>query len=229
MPLYVIGDLHLGLSVDKPMDIFGADWDNHTGKIKENFKFLQPSDTLILLGDTSWGLKPEEAAADFRFIGGFNGRKLIVKGNHDYWWATVGKMRRFLDGLGLPAMDFVHNTAFRVGDIAVCGTRGWFYEEERSEQNEKVFRRELGRLKASLDRGKTLGAELVAFLHYPPLYEGYRCDEIVDMLNEYGVKRCYYGHLHGAARGRAIEGEYFGIDYKLVSADHVNFTPVEVG
>jgi hypothetical protein len=174
----------------------------------------------------------EEAALDFLWIDRFPGQKYLVKGNHDYWWATAKKMEAFWESLGIKSLRLLHNNTVRVGDIAVCGTRGWFYEEEKHSfphgtHDEKVLQRELGRLRASLDAGKAAGAaELVCCLHYPPLYEGYRCDEIVAILKQYGVRRCCFGHLHGHAHRRAIEGDYHGIAYTLVSADYTGFKPV---
>ena len=230
MSLFVIGDLHLSLSVDKPMDVFGGQWENYEKKLLDGFSAVKPDDTVVLLGDLSWGLNFEQAREDFRFIEGLPGRKLVVKGNHDYWWATVSKLERLLAESGVNSVKFLHNTSFQYENMALCGTRGWFFEEEKSgAHDEKVFNRELCRLRASLEHGASRGVgETLCFLHYPPLYEGYRCDEIVDMMNEYGVKRCYYAHLHGAGRGRAIEGTYRGITYALVSADHVDFKPVEI-
>ncbi len=230
MSLFVIGDLHLALSVDKPMDIFGASWQNHVARLSEGFQQVAPTDTVVLLGDLSWGLSLAEARADLQFIDNLSGDKLFVKGNHDYWWSTVQKMMTFLQDNDCHSIRFLHNNAYVYEDIALCGTRGWFYEEKRaSAQDEKVFLRELGRLRSSLNHGASLHPrEIICFLHYPPLYEGYRCDEIVDMMNEFGVKRCYYGHLHGGGRDKAIEGNYKGIEYTLVSADHVQFSPVQI-
>jgi len=230
MSLYAIGDLHLSLSVNKPMDIFGNVWDNYTEKIKTGFSCVNPDDTVVLLGDLSWGIDFEQSKEDLIFIDKLPGQKLIIKGNHDYWWSTVGKMERFFAESGISTIKILHNLSYIYNDFALCGTRGWFYEEEKaSGHDEKVFNRELGRLRASLDHGaKQNVSEIICFLHYPPLYEGYRCDKIVNMLNEFNVKHCYYGHLHGPARDRAIEGEYKDIDYRLVSADHVGFIPLRI-
>ena len=191
MSLFVIGDLHLSLSVDKPMDVFGGRWENYENKIIGGFSAVAPGDTVVLLGDLSWGLNFSQAREDFRFIEKLPGQKLVVKGNHDYWWATVSKMERLLAESGVSSVKFLHNTSYMYENMALCGTRGWFFEEDRSNaRDEKIFNRELCRLRASLEHGARRGAdELLCFLHYPPLYEGYRCDEIVDMLNEFGVKR----------------------------------------
>jgi predicted phosphohydrolase len=227
--LYAIGDLHLSMAVDKPMDIFGGAWDGYVKKIEEGLSALTADDTLVLAGDTSWGMSLNDTLADFQFLERFPCRKLLLKGNHDYFWETAAKMKRFFSDHGLLSFDILHNNAYLYEDTAVCGTRGWFYEEERGgEHDVKMINRETLRLRASLEAGIKLGGELTVFLHYPPLYEGYRCDPLVDTMTEYGVKRCYFGHLHGRARARAIEGLYKGIAYHLISADHVGFTPVAV-
>jgi hypothetical protein len=235
MALYVLGDLHLSLAVDKPMDIFGGVWRGYMDKLREGLSILRDGDVLILCGDTSWAMSLDEAAPDFSWIDGFPGQKYLVKGNHDYWWATAKKIEAFWDGIGVKNLRLLHNNAVRFGGIAVCGTRGWFYEEERNSlqrgaHNDKILQRELGRLRASLEAGIATGAaELVCCLHYPPLYEGYRCDEIVALMNEYGVRRCYFGHLHSHAQNRVIEGLYAGIAYTLVSGDYTGFKPVSIG
>ena len=241
MSLFVIGDLHLSQSADKPMDIFGPDWAGHVSRLSDGFELagVLPDDAVVLLGDLSWGLGFGEAESDFRFIDALPGRKFVVKGNHDLWWSTVSKMERRIAEIGLAPVGFLHNSAFEAGGFILCGTRGWFYEEERGgAHDQKMLAREICRLRASFERGAALkrdalertgrDIEMLCFLHYPPLYEGYRCDGIVDMINEFGVKRCYYAHLHGYGRKRAIEGPYKGIEYTLVSADHLEFKPIKV-
>lgn len=243
MALYALGDTHLSLSVNKPMDVFGGAWEGYVDKLRAGLSILTQDDTLVLCGDISWALNFEEAQKDFAFLDSFPGRKLIVKGNHDYWWSTATKMHRFFHESGFTSLDIIHNNAHLYGDHALCGTRGWFFEEDyHGTHDEKVFLRECMRLEASIRAGlKLLGAEepydnlmsditdrLLVFLHYPPLYEGYRCDEIVAIFDRYGVKKCCYGHLHGAAHGRAIEGNYRGIEYFLVSADYIQFQPCKI-
>ncbi len=236
MALYVIGDLHLSLGVDKPMDVFGGAWIGYQEKIKESLSALTTDDTLVLAGDTSWGMSLEQTAADFSFLESFPFRKILIKGNHDYWWTTAAKMQSFFDAQGYIRFEILHNNALAYNNIMLVGTRGWFLEEDRKGgHNQKVFQRECMRLEASLrEAAKRIvdppeeGEWAIAFLHYPPLYEGYRCDEIIEILKKYRVKRCYFGHLHGAVCARAIEGLYDGIDYRLVSADHLRFQPVRV-
>lgn len=227
MALYALGDPHLCLGADKPMDVFGGRWEGYMEKLRAGFSVLTPDDTLVLLGDLSWALDMERAAPDFAFLADLPGRKLIVKGNHDYWWTTKRKFERFCGDHGFENLELIHNSCALYGEVALCGTRGWFYEEDKQgTHDEKIFRRELGRLEASL---KAAGErEKLCFLHYPPKYRGYECPEILQLLHEYGVKRCYYGHLHADSIRLAIQGESDGIDFRLVSADYVNFTPQKV-
>ena len=180
MALYAIGDTHLSLSSDKPMDVFGGGWTGYVEKLREGLSVLEPGDTVVLCGDLSWGMSLEEARRDFAFLSSFPGRKLLLKGNHDYWWTTGAK----------------------------------------------IFNRELIRLEASL---KAAGErEKYCFLHYPPLYQGYRCQEILDLLHRYGVTRCFYGHLHGGSHRLAAVGEQDGIQFRLVSADYLRFQPEKI-
>lgn len=223
MALYAIGDTHLSLGSDKPMDVFGGGWAGYVDKLREGFARVQPEDTVVLCGDLSWGMSLEEAREDFAFLNALPGRKLLVKGNHDYWWTTAAKMEHFFGSNGFDTLQILHNNCHEYGDIALCGTRGWFFEENASDQNAKVFHREVMRLEASL---KAAGEkEKLCFLHYPPLYQGYECPEIVALLEQYGVKACYYGHLHGGSHRLAREGRIGGVDYFLVSADYLRFTP----
>ena len=226
MALYAIGDLHLGLSVDKPMDVFGSGWDSHVERLRAAFAKLHDDDVTVLCGDTSWGIDFAQSLADFQFIDALPGKKLLLKGNHDYWWNTAAKMRRFFAENGLATLDILHNNCHFYGDYALCGTRGWFYEEDQKAHDEKVLNREVGRLEASLKLAE--GRPILAFLHYPPLYEGYRCPEILKKLEEYGVERCFYGHLHGITHRRAIQGTLGGVDYQMVSADYLRFEPKKI-
>ena len=224
MALYAIGDLHLCLGVEKPMDVFGGAWVDYMQKLKSGMSVLKPEDTLVLLGDLSWALDLEHAAADFLWINEIPGRKIILKGNHDYWWSTAAKFYRFCKDNNLSDMFILHNNCYEYDDVAICGTRGWFFEEDRSgTQDEKIFKRELMRLEESLKAAG--GKQKLVFLHYPPRYKGYICQEILDLLDRYQVRQCYYGHLHGASHGLAMEGLWDGIEYKLLSADRLNFQP----
>ena len=227
MALYAIGDLHLCLGAPKPMDVFGGAWVGYMDKLKEGLSCITEADTTVLLGDLSWALGLEEAGADFEFINRIPGRKIILKGNHDYWWSTASKFYKFCQANGFENMHILNNNHYEYGDIAICGTRGWFFEEDRSSDHDgKVFRRELQRLETSLisagDRMKYV------FLHYPPRYKGYECKEILELLNKYEVRRCFYGHLHGPSHALAMEGLWDGVEFRLVAADRLNFQPFTV-
>ena len=224
MALYAIGDLHLCLGAPKPMDVFGGNWAGYMDKLKDGVSVIGPEDTTVLLGDLSWALDLEDAKADFAWINEIPGRKIILKGNHDYWWSTASKFYKFCDANGFSNQFILNNNHYEYDGFAICGTRGWFFEEEKSgEHDEKVFRRELIRLEASLQSAGELPK--MVFLHYPPRYKGYECQEILSLLKAYQVRRCYYGHLHGASHGLAMEGLWDGIEFKLVSADRLNFKP----
>ncbi len=224
MALYAIGDLHLCLGADKPMDIFGGAWVGYMDKLRQGLSVIGPEDTTVLLGDLSWALDLNSAREDFAFINEIPGRKIILKGNHDYWWSTAAKFNKFCAENGFENMLILNNNCFEYEGTAICGTRGWFYEEERSgAHDEKVFKRELLRLEASLKSAGELPK--LVFLHYPPKYKGYECPEILALLEKYQVCRCFYGHLHGASHGLAMEGIWNGVDFKLVAADRIGFQP----
>lgn len=225
MALYAIGDLHLCLGAPKPMDVFGGAWTGYMDKLTEGLRIIGPEDTTVLLGDLSWALDLEGAKADFAWIcGHIPGKKIILKGNHDYWWSTGAKFQKFCQENGFENLHLLNNNCFFYEDWAICGTRGWFFEEERSGQHdEKVFKRELIRLEASL---KAAGEHnKMVFLHYPPRYKGYTCGEILALLEKYQVRRCFYGHLHSGSHKLAVEGTWDSVDYKLVSADFLQFVP----
>lgn len=224
MALYAIGDLHLCLGAPKPMDVFGGAWIGYMDKLRDGLSVIGPEDTTVLLGDLSWALDLQSSSADFSWINKIPGRKIILKGNHDYWWSTAAKFYKFCRENEFTDQWILNNNHYEYGNYAICGTRGWFYEEERSgEHDEKVFKRELMRLEASLKSAEDL--QKIVFLHYPPKYKGYECKEIIDLMKQYGVRRCFYGHLHGASHGLALEGQWDGIEYHLVSADKLGFRP----
>ena len=227
MSVYTIGDLHLSLGDPaKTMEVFRG-WQGYQQRLEENWRaIVRPEDTVVLAGDISWAMHLAATGPDFRFLDRLPGRKLLMKGNHDYWWSTVAKMKKFFAENGLTTIDILHNNCFFYGEYALCGTRGWFYEEEISGHNEKILNREVGRLEASL---RAAGDRpILAFLHYPPLYTGYRCPEILRKLEEYKVERCFYGHLHGPSHKRAIEGQLGGVTYSLVAADYLGFVPKKI-
>lgn len=228
MALFAIGDTHLSLGGAKPMDVFGGAWENYVAKLTEGFERVRPEDTVVLCGDLSWGMSLEEALPDFAYLDALPGVKYIVKGNHDYWWNTASKMTAFWEANGLSTLRLLHNNCAFYGDVALCGTRGWFFEPSAAEEEtDKVYRRELIRLETSLKAAEG-AAEKLVFLHYPPKYQGYTCKEIIDLLEQYGVSKCFYGHLHGHSHKLALEGVTGGVDYRLVSADRLNFVPEKI-
>lgn len=227
MSLYVIADLHLSLGTDKPMDVFPG-WDNYVARLEANWrKTVGDMDTVVIAGDISWAMSLEQTRADFSFLQRLPGRKLLIKGNHDYWWTTRRKMDQFLDDCGFDSLRILHNSAESAGEIAVCGTRGWFYDAEE-DADKKILMREVGRLNLSIDAAEKTGKEPVAFLHYPPVCGNMICEEIVSVLRQRKIRRCYYGHIHGSEARRISVRTIDGIRYQLVSCDAIGFTPVPV-
>lgn len=227
MALYAIGDLHLSLGAQKPMDVFGGNWVGYMDKLREGMSVITEADTTVLLGDLSWALSIEGSRPDFAWIDQIPGRKIILKGNHDYWWSTAAKFYKFCEENGFSNQFILNNNHYEYEGYAICGTRGWFFEEERSGvHDEKVFKRELMRLEASLRSAGELPK--LVFLHYPPRYRGYECREILDLLETYQVRRCFYGHLHGPSHKLAMEGLWNGVEFRLVSADFLDFQPFKV-
>ena len=224
MAIYAIADLHLSFGVDKPMDVFFG-WDDYVEKIEKNWKKLVgENDTVILPGDLSWGINYAEALPDLKWLNALPGKKILLKGNHDLWWDTMSKNERVKAENSLESIEFLFNSALDVGDIAVCGTRSWFFDAEKS-ADKKVLLREVGRLQRSIDAAKQSGKEPVVFLHYPPLTLLEECEEIIDCLVQNGIRRCYYGHIHGKTAVSAFNGEKYGIKFKLISADYLGFCP----
>ena len=227
MALYAIGDPHLSFGVDKPMDIFRG-WQNYVGRLQENWQNkVTPEDTVVLAGDISWGMTMEEALEDFRFIDRLNGKKILLKGNHDYWFSTKTKVERFLEENGISSLSILFNNAYEYGEHVICGTRGW-YNEPGAAADQKVMLREAGRLRLSLEAGKKTGKEPLVFLHYPPVTAAGSSEELIRVLKEYEVRHCYYGHLHGKSCEAAVNGVLNGIDYRLVSGDFIQFDPVRI-
>lgn len=225
MSLYAIGDTHLSFSTDKPMDIFKG-WDDYAQRLELNWQHLITNeDTVVINGDISWAMGLTEVEKDLEFLNKLNGTKIISKGNHDYWWNTITKMENFCKEKGFDSIKFLHNNAFKVGEIAIAGTRGWFFDAEK-DNVDKVMARECARLQRSIDEAKKLGGEVVVFLHYPPVSTVKVCEPIVNVLKENNIERCYYGHLHGGAINGAVNGVYDGVRFQLVSADYLNFCPL---
>ena len=210
--IYIIGDLHLGFSVSKPMNIFGNNWENHSEKIKQNWlEKVNSDDTVILPGDFSWAMTLDEAKADFEFLNSLPGKKILLKGNHDYWWTTIKKMEKFLEENKFENINFLFNNSLLVENKVFVGTRGWVTSNYSSQEEYKILKRECIRLEISIkDAISKFGDnnEFVAVMHYPPFYKDEVDEEIdfIKILKKYGIKKCYYGHLHGESFKEAKEG-----------------------
>lgn len=261
MSIYAIGDLHLSLNKEKPMDIFGGNWKNHEQKIKENWKnTVQDNDLVILPGDFSWEMHLKDMYNDFAYLNDLPGKKLLIKGNHDYWWTTLAKMREFLQENKFVNIDFLYNNSYLFEDKIIAGTRGWALND--TENSNKMNHREEERLKLSLQSGvDNFGdREIICIMHYPPiikvesdaiqnsaneeksyseeddeieknsevvkhaeLNKNLKISNYVQIMKDYNVKTCLYGHLHGESHKEAFEGIIDGINFKLVSSDYLDF------
>lgn len=223
MSIYAIADTHLSFGTDKPMDSFPG-WNDYVSRIEKNWnKLVEVDDTVVIAGDISWAMNFEELYEDFKFINSLNGNKIIIKGNHDYWWNTAAKMNKFVEENGFTTISFIHNSSFSVEGVSICGSRGWMFESDE-EHDELVLAREVGRIRRSLESAEN--EEIIAFLHYPPVTTDTKCNEIIEVLNEFNVKKCYFGHLHGVAAKIAFEGTVDGIDFRLISCDRLGFMPL---
>lgn len=234
MAIFVIGDLHLSFSSDKPMDIFGMNWKNHADKIKKNWiEKVSENDTVILPGDFSWATYIDHAYEDFKFINELPGKKILSKGNHDYWWETVTKMNKYIKENKFQNIEFIYNTSILVENKIICATRGWTTLNPRTEENKKMLKREVARLELSIQNGiKEFGEdkEIIVFIHYPPFFKEPVSEDMdfIKLMNKYNVKRCYYAHLHGESHKEAIEGNVNEIEFKLVSSDYMNFDLLKI-
>ena len=228
MAIFAISDLHLSTTCDKPMNVFSSKWDNYTDKMRENWnKIVSENDYVIIPGDISWATYLEDAVTDFAYIHSLNGKKLISKGNHDYWWTTLNKMNLFLNENGFDSISIMKNTAYMIGDTAICRTRGWIIPSSAVGEDAKIFEREKQRLILSLEDASAMGAKnIICAMHYPPVSKESENSEFLDIMNAYGVKRCIYGHLHGISHASAPIGFFSGIKLQLVSCDYLNFIPM---
>ena len=235
MSLFSIADLHLSLASDKPMDVFGARWDSYAAKLEKNWRALvSPEDTVVVPGDISWAMSLEEAETDLAFVNALPGFKLLGKGNHDYWWSTMTKMRAFTREHGFTTIDFLHNNAYRRDGFILCGSRGWYVEERLQNARDnadyaKIVAREAARLSLSIREAEALRSspddEILVYLHFPPVFRNFVCRELVDVLHEHSIRRCYFGHIHGVYNvPRCVEFE--GIRMTLIAADYLNFVPM---
>lgn len=237
MALFVIADLHLSSDGTKSMEKFGSRWADYMHRLKKNWcAVVHPEDTVIIPGDISWSLKLEESLEDFRFLESLPGKKLIGKGNHDFWWSTASKMKAFFAENKIESIDILYNNAHDMENCIVCGTRGWFVEE--SQQNtvgevdySRIVNREVIRLRMSLDEAVRLRGEsdkpILLFFHFPPVWSDFVCREILDVLHEYNIKTCYHGHIHGVYSAPRTN-HFEGIDFIMCAADHLGFLPLPV-
>ncbi len=222
MSLFAIADTHLSFGTDKPMDSFPG-WNDYVSRLQKNWNsVVSDNDTVVIAGDISWAMNFDQLVNDFAFINSLTGKKIILKGNHDYWWSTATKINTFISENHFDTIRILHNNSYNIDGISVCGSRGWIFESDEA-HDEKVLNREIARIKASLDSAEC--EEKIVFLHYPPITANTVCREILDLLADYGIKKCYFGHLHGVAAKLAVEDNILGIDFKLISSDKLNFLP----
>lgn len=234
MSIYTIGDLHLSFKENKPMDIFGDNWENHEEKIKEDWiKKVKEEDLVVLPGDFSWAMYLSRTDEDFRYLNQLPGKKLLLKGNHDYWWTTLKSMRNFIEENNFENIDFIYNNSYEYEDTVIIGTRGWSLTDDS--EDKKMIKREAIRLELSIqDALNKYGddKEIMAFMHYPPIsktnLDKNEANEFIRIMQKYDIKQCYYGHLHGNSIEEAIEGKHFGIEFKLVSADGLDFKLLKI-
>lgn len=241
MAVFVISDLHLSLneSTNKSMEVFGKRWQDYVGRLEKNWRaVVKETDTIIIPGDISWALTTEESAADFHFIESLPGKKIIGKGNHDFWWQTMKKLEEFKAREGMDTISFLYNNAYVVEDFIICGTRGWFYDPScdnipKETDFEKIMAREAGRLQMSLAEAKKLSSqhpekEILVFLHFPVFWADKCAEEMLTVLKQFHIRRCFFGHIHGNY-DQLTEFEYDGIHFSLISADFLHFIPKIIG
>ncbi len=232
MSIYAISDLHLSFSTNKPMNVFGNNWNDHEKKIKNNWlKTVKNEDTILLPGDFSWGMTFEEVKPDFEYLNELPGRKIILKGNHDYWWGTANKIKEFFETNCFNNIDILYNNSYLIEDKIVSGTRGWTITDN-DEDNEKIYKRETLRLELSLKDGINKygdDKEIIVCMHYPPTNKDMmENSRFIQIMKNYNVKKCIYGHLHGEAHEEAVVGNVDGIDIKLVSCDYTDFKLIKL-
>ncbi len=229
MAIFAISDLHLSFSGNKPMDVFGSRWVNYEERMRENWNKIVTNDDLVVIpGDISWAMYLQETEADFAYIHSLNGQKLLLRGNHDYWWTTLNKMEEFIKEKGFSTIHFLKNTGFLWEETAICGTRGWnIAHSGSSAEDKKIYERERQRMLLSLEDARRLPAkEIFAAFHFPPVENSGISSGFLDILQNYGVKKCIFGHLHADAHRTAPQGEYDGIRLQLVACDYLNFSPI---
>lgn len=234
MSIFIIADLHLSFNENKPMNIFGENWNNHSEKIKKNWeKNVKEQDLVVIPGDFSWAMHLKDTYEDFKFLNDLPGKKVLIKGNHDYWWTTLKSMKKFLDENNFKNIDFIQNNSIIHDNIIICGTRGWTFLE--SENSEKMINRENDRLKLSLVDGITKygnDKKIIVCMHYPPYLSNESVETnktlFIKTMKDFNVKDCFYGHLHGNSHKDCLDGNIEGINMKLISADFLDFNPYKI-
>lgn len=225
MSLFAIADTHLSFGTNKPMDFF-VGWSNYTQRLQERWNsVVGVDDSVVIAGDISWAMDLNALVPDFNFLHCLNGKKIILKGNHDYWWGTRAKMDDFIDANGFDSISILHNCAYQVGTKVICGSRGWTFDNAEA-GSQKILTREVMRLKLSIDAGRKMTGTPIVFLHYPPITSSEKCDEIFELLKSEKIERCYYGHLHGPATRYSVNEVVEGIQFALISADYLDFCPI---
>ena len=230
MALFAISDLHLPLGVDKPMDIFGVGWKNYVQRLYDNWQStVLPDDIVVLPGDFSWATYIEDARKDFEFLHSLNGKKILLKGNHDYWWTTMRQMEKFISEAGFFDISFLHNNSFIYKNEAIFGTRGWSLpmSAQFAGDDEKIYKREVNRLEISL-KSSNADMEKTVFMHYPPIAPFSKENEFTELFEKYNVKRCVFGHLHASGVKNALLGKHNSVEYLLVSCDYLKFMPLKL-
>ena len=230
MAIYTIADLHLSFGINKPMDIFGENWKNYEEKIKQDWlSKVKEEDLVILPGDFSWAMYLEEAEKDFQFINNLTGQKILLKGNHDYWWTTLTSMRKYIEKKQFKKIDFLINNSYEYKNKIIAGTRGWTLSED--DEDVRLTKREVDRLELSIKDGITKygeNKEIIVFMHYPPINKNYMNTDYINIMKKYNIKRCFYGHLHSKSIQDAIQGNIDGIELKLISSDGLDFKLLKI-
>lgn len=237
MRLFAIADLHLAEAANKPMDIFGPRWERHVDRLRAHWEDqVSPGDTVLVGGDISWANSLEEALPDLTLLDRLPGRKILLRGNHDYWWTSLQKNRDFCRDKGLDSLIFLRNDALEASGFHICGTRGWILptDEDFGQADEKIFRREMIRLDLSLAqlsalRKKEGRKKTITLLHYPPLDEEGRPSALCGLMEEGGVDLCLFGHIHHRAPYYESRPVQAGIRYIMVAADQLRFSPLLIG
>lgn len=232
MALYTLADTHLSLGTDKPMDIFGSRWKNHTEKLRHLWNStVTGDDTVVIGGDISWAINLGEAREDLKFIDALNGRKILLRGNHDYWWSTQKKIKENFESCGISSVELLQNNAIARDGFVICGSRGWYNDPQNAPvsnfDQKKIVAREAARLRLSLGAAQGIEGERIVFMHFPPVFPGYICRELVGVLHEFGIRRCFYGHIHGNYDLPPVN-IFEGISFTLVSADYLDFRPLRI-